>query len=436
MVAMACIGRAPGRGPRIGLRIVLLCGLLAGCPSEDAAQPAGGTSRSVGDASRADVRVPPGAPPRHYLGMMSVGGTISLTLDAPAPGRITLQFRDSPFGLRGAIVGNYVRDDDGYVVTSPEMDIADPLPWYVLTRLDELEVVFRLVDDRLEGDIANLPASPLPGAARLAGWIHATSLRALPAMASIAGDYAFVMTRVDREEDDLSPVHGTNKAAAGQARITPEGRLRICRGQNFRDDCVSPDTGEPAPGAMLHPADQTRYPGAFELRAEGEMAGRVYPSRDGDAWTLFIDQQQTLGDERNLAAWVLRSAKPLREDAMSGNWACREPGVSFPDLAGARLSGAMDGHTLWIDGGTVATGRTPGVLSHLSLNAAFGNFSETKPAAVSGLAHVKWFDPPMRPDTELIREQVLMPLGDRRLIYLSEMRKDIDSVVWGNCHRM
>lgn len=446
MEAMAGVTHARGRwpfyGPLYGLLSSLVCGLLAGCPSEEGAQPA---SRPA-SAGTGTATPGPAKPPKHYLGMMSLGGTIALTLDAPAPGRVTLRFADSPFGLHGSVVGHYMPDGDGYVVTSLEADAADPPPGHVVSQLGELEVAFRVEDDRLGddrlggdrlgGDIANLPASALPGAARLAGLIHATSLAALPAMADIAGDYAFVMTHVDRAEGDLSPVHGSNQAAAGQARITADGRLAICRGQDYRDHCTAPDTGEPAPGATLHPADQTRYPGAFELRADGEVAGRVFLSRDGDAWTLFIDQQQSLGGKLDLGAWVLRSARPLRDGALSGNWSCRQPDVSFSVLAGAQLSGAMAGHSLWIDGGTVATGRVPGIVSDLSLNAAFGNFSETRPASVGGLAHVKWFDPPIQPHTELIREQVLMPLGDTHLIYLNEMRKDVDSVVWGACHKM
>lgn len=414
----------------------VLCSMLAGCPSEQAAAPSAQDASAEGNGQA--VPKPVSKPvSKYYLGMLSIGGTVAVTLDAPEAGKVTVRFSDSPFGIDGSVVGDLLSDDDSYVVTNLGVAGADtpPAP-HVVARLDDIEIGFRIAGDLLEGDIANVPGSALPSAPRLAGLMLATSLRALPATASIAGTYAFVTTRVDRMEGDLTAAHGGNKAAAGQASIMPDGRLLVCPGQNYRDDCVAPDTGAKAPGAMLRPADQTRYPGAFDLLADGEHAGRVFVARDGAEWMLFVDQQQALGDTLGLGAWVLRTARPLQEDALLGNWACRQPGVRITPLMGSQLNGAMDAHTMWIDGETIAVGMLPGVISDLQRNASFGPYSETKPAAVDGLAHVKWFDPPLLPGTELIREQVLLPLGAQRLIYLNEMRKDIDSVVWGACRRL
>ncbi|WP_354681241.1 hypothetical protein [Cupriavidus plantarum] len=414
-----------------GPLLVVVCGLLAGCPQEDAAKSAdaSSSSRPASTSTSASSAKP-------YLGMMSIGGTIGVTLDAPDPGRITLAFQDSPFGLHGSLVGNYVPDEDRYVVTSLAANAADPPPAHLLSRLGELQMSFYLEDERLDGDIAHLPSSPLPGAPPLAGLIHATSRRTLPALASIAGEYAFMVTGALHVEGSPFPVHGSNSATAGYARITPDGTLHVCLNQDGEAGCTGAASDASAPVARLEVADQTRYPGVFEVRAEGELAGRMFASHAGDAWTLAIDQQQSLGDKLELAAWVLHSKTPLKEDVLSGNWSCRQPAVNFPLLTTTALAGGMDSHTLWIDGDTIAGGRVPGAGSNLSLNAAFGVFSETRPASVNGLAHVQWFDPPMRADGERIREQVLMPISGRHMVYLSEMRKDLDSVVWGACLRV
>ena len=60
-----------------------------------------------------------------YVGAVSFGDTVSVALDQPAAGQVTLRFLDSRFGLGGTLVGSYTLSGDTYKVTKLAAASAD-----------------------------------------------------------------------------------------------------------------------------------------------------------------------------------------------------------------------------------------------------------------------------------------------------------------------
>lgn len=431
----------------MGRLLLCLCPVIQGCPPAETASGSGGKaavapaspSAAGPDASVTSVRR---VTPVSYLGATSFGGTIAIHTHTPAPGKVTVRFVDSPFGLAGSVVGNVSVTNGRHTITGLVPDGATPPPPHVSAALRAVRLGFRVSGTLLSGEIANLPRSEHGGTGTLAGVIHATSVDVLPPLASIAGVYAFIATNVDLRTSDHGEVPRSVASFSGQVRLDADGRLRVCAAQNYRDGCVDPRSGKPAPGAHLHPADQTRYPGVYALRADGEYAGRLFVARDGERLTLLIDQRQGYGPEETIGAWILHSARSVAAADLDGDWQCRQPPADFDALASVARDGGMATHPLWIDDQAATTGSTPAIFGQLERDGSAGVGDEERPVRIEGLAHIRWLYPEAVPDGD-IREQVLLPLDAQRLAYVNARRvsahpapasrANVDEVVWGFC---
>ena len=105
---------------------------LAACGGDgDQTQAAqtGGTSTAGNGSNGGAVTQPAALTPLAggslYVGAVSFGDTVSVALDQPAAGQVTLRFLDSRFGLGGTLVGSYTLSGDTYKVTKLAAASAD-----------------------------------------------------------------------------------------------------------------------------------------------------------------------------------------------------------------------------------------------------------------------------------------------------------------------
>lgn len=425
-----------------------VCLMLWGCPEAD--KTANGTAAggqaptSVTTSAQAAS-----AATTTYRGTLSFGGTIAITLDEPTAGMATIRFDDSPFGISGSIVGKVTTRllDGRRVVSGLKADGANPPPDALVDAIQDVSLAFTAADGLLVGDIEGLPNVAMkaavpprrtgghPGNPSLAGTIHATGTVALPAVASIAGTYSYVAESSQYKPGAVIPELGTQSAEAGQLRIDADGNIVTCPGQPFQSQCKSLRAGEPVQVLRLRTADQTRYPGMFDVMAGDVPFGKLFLQERNGERLLFMTQRFDLPSHRTLGTWVVRSTAPLAPGKLNGNWSCRQPRATLDMLNPPALTGAVGAHGLTVKDETIDADIGQGVdFGKLALNAGFGA-DEGSPARIGGLARAGWSETPAPAGEGDMREQVIVPLDDQRFVYLAETDVDSEGVTWGSCTR-
>src|SRR5262249_29437831 len=91
-----------------------------------------------------------------YSGIAAFGGTVSVTVDAPSAGKLTLRFDESPFGLAGSAVSSYTLTKGQYTARHFESDSSNPVSDAMKLRLSRVQLTFRASGESLSGDIARL----------------------------------------------------------------------------------------------------------------------------------------------------------------------------------------------------------------------------------------------------------------------------------------
>lgn len=400
-----------------------------------------------------------------YRGTLSFGGSIVITLDRPAAGKVTIRFEDSPFGLTGAIVGSLSAPPGRSVqsVKGLAADGSNPPPDALIAALPDIELRFGVDNGALRGDIEGVPNIALaqageaggasrtrhPGSARLAGLIHAVNTRSAPALASLVGTYNYMVEAARYPSGSPAPLPGTQLVQVGQLRIDDDGMLTTCPNQEHAVGCKPVRAGDATMGAQLRPADQTRHPGQFEVVDEGVVIGRLFVQDDGGKWNLRMLQQQLVASGQvRIGTWVMQAVtSPMRGGQLDGDWACREAGID-PAMLGLNppgLNGKIDGTLLSVKDGAMATAdMRPVESANLTLNAGFRVDNPSKPATdparkLPGVAHALWAQVPAPVGTEIVSEQVVLPLAPDVFVYLREVDDaaggQAESSVWGLCEK-
>ena len=350
-----------------------------------------------------------------YLGAISFGDTIAITLDAPSAGKLKIRFADSAFGLSGTLIGNYTKSGSVYTVANLAEDSADPPPAFVSALLGSITATFTVSGTTLTGEISGLPK--LSGTGKLSGHISASSLSTPATSASLAGTYSLITTQSTyyATSGNLQTQYGFG----GQMRVNADGSVRMCQG-DYSDTCGG---SRPALGTLL-PADQTRYPGAYELTINGVLQGRVFTLPAGGAQTLYLDLNLRNNEgEKVTGTAIFRPAQTLAGAQVAGRWTCSQPAVSYQRPTGIGMSVGLDGvmqastYTISVHGDItdVATGTSTTLLMNLARNSLAGT-SQTM--AVSGIMSGEWTVPA---STLGVRSQVFLPIDAVTMAYFAEM---------------
>jgi len=358
-----------------------------------------------------------------YLGVISFGDTIAVTLDAPAAGQVRIRFSDSAFGLAGAVIGNYARSGDVYTVSGLKADDAEPPPAFVTALLSSVTATFTVSGTTLTGEIAGLPKQL--GNGKLTGQVTASSVTAPVSATDLAATYTFVRAQSTyyTSSGNLQVQYGYG----GQMRVGADGAVRMCQTSAYSDACGMGLTG------TLVLADQTSYPGAYTLTLGGKVWGRVFARRENGVTTLYFDHNQMdTGGNRIAGSGVFRQAQTLTMNQVAGQWVCRQPGVSYDAPTGIGLRVALDGsvqeETLTIDdAGLIVSART-NLSAAVTLNAANNLIGMMLPAAVPGVLSVNWIS---QEAASGLRTQVFMPIDAQTMAYYAEVNaKASDPVQW------
>ncbi|EHP42541.1 hypothetical protein OR16_13529 [Cupriavidus basilensis OR16] len=251
-----------------------------------------------------------------YVGAVSFGDTVSVALDQPAAGQVTLRFLDSRFGLRGTLTGSYTRSGDTYKVTKLAAASAD-VPAALATAASAIGFEFVVDAGVLSGALGQVPNLLAGGGALLQGHVSAANKGAH--LSDVAGVYNYLR-------------QAGSTAAAGQVKIFADGTVRACAGAAYADNCAGGESG-----ALAVDADQQRFPGAFAMTLGGSKIGRLFVARQDAQATLFVDEAASHADgsPRN-GSWVLRSAQAMAAGAADGDWLCAEPELDDGNAATGR----------------------------------------------------------------------------------------------------
>ncbi|WP_254615717.1 ParB/Srx family N-terminal domain-containing protein [Cupriavidus basilensis] len=293
------------------------CG--GGGDQTQAAQAGGastGGNGSNGGAVTQPAALTPLAGGSLYVGAVSFGDTVSVALDQPAAGQVTLRFLDSRFGLGGTLVGSYTRSGDTYKVTKLAAASAD-VPAALATAASAISFEFVVDAGVLSGALGQVPNLLAGGGALLQGHVSAANKGAQ--LSDVAGVYNYLRQA------------GTT-AAVGQVKISANGTVRACAGAAYADNCAGGESG-----TLSADADQQRFPGAFAVTLGGSKIGRLFvASQDGQA-TLFVDEAASNADgsPRN-GNWVLKRALAVAASAADGDWLCAEPELDDGNAATGR----------------------------------------------------------------------------------------------------
>ena len=291
-----------------------------------------------------------------YVGAVSFGDTVSVELDKPAAGQLTLRFLDSRFGLAGTLTGQYTVDGNTYRVSKLAASGSD-VPAALAAAAASISFSFTIDDGLLSGALGQVPNVAAGNGALLQGYVSAANKGAQ--LADIAGTYSYL-----RQAGDT--------ATAGQLNIQADGAVRVCAGQGYSAACTGGQTGQ-----LSADADQSRYPGAYALTLAGSKVGRLFVGKQQGNVALFVDET---GASASAATgnWVVRSATPLATNAVDGDWLCAEPEL---DDANA-LTGRTRRNIVSVAGNTLAADNIP-VDVALAYNSAAG-------VAANGLISGNW----------------------------------------------
>lgn len=405
---------------------------LAACGGGDG----GNGSGDAGTGSPATPVAPVTPTAVTYTGVISFGDTIAVTLDAPAAGQVKIRFADSTFGLGGTLIGTYSMSAGqfGYVpaaaaaagagagvytVSGLMPDRADPPPITIPpAALVPIQATFAVSGATLTGEISGLPNLLGTGGGNLAGHINASSTPVLAPRSSLAGTYAFMITLATYSADTGHLMFDAQYAGGGQMRLRPDGTMRMCLGGKYSDTCPSAWQG------FLVPADQTRFPGAYEFNVGGEVYGRVFAAQVGGVQTLYLDRNVTnISGNKMTGTLVFRPLQTLANQQMDGSWACSQPGVTTVTEAGTGntipvLDGTLRTAKLTIAGADIRN-ETTGDVSSLALN--YGELLSSGSALMTQLDGMMAADWPVAPTvgnpSPGTRPQVFLPIDAKTMAY-------------------
>lgn len=437
------------------------CLVLWGCPEQIGPNATGGTGSKTSVTSSTPATAPTPKPedvnaPLAFRGTLSFGGTFVMVINQPEAGKATIRFEDSPFGLKGAIVGDVrkVSGRGGLAVTALVSDGSDPPPEAVIEALPRIGVRFGIGNGALRGEIEGLPNVALaqggeppgtvktrhPGSAILAGTIHAVATESAPPLASIAGTYTYMSETARYPARYFAPLPGSQSAQVGQLRIESDGKFRACPNQVYAEACEPVRSGDAVMTAEVRLADQTRHPGQFEVWSADVLVGRLFAQEDMGKWNLRMAQQGGVGNDTvQIGSWIMQATtQPLAADALDGKWRCIQPAL---DLAATALnppvsSGMIDERDWILKGGGIASDDHGSLDSaRLTFNAGFAADANAKPAPLPGVVYAFRQDTQTRPGTGEEREEVILPLDDQSFAYLREVDGKAESTVAGLCYR-
>jgi len=294
--------RAASRGAHTAAMLVLAAAAMTACGGDDG-NGGSASNGSTGGTGTTPAEVKPLSGGSTYVGAVSFGDSISVTLDQPAKGQLTVRFLDSRFGLAGTLVGQYTVAGDTYRVSNLAASGSD-VPALLVSAAASITFSFTVDNGLLSGALGQVPNVLAADGTLLQGYISAANQGAQ--LKDIAGTYSYL-----RQTRDAATV--------GQLAIQADGSVRVCANQGYSASCTNGQTGQ-----LGADADQARYPGAYALTLGGNKVGRVFVGKQQGNVALFVDET---GASANAATgnWVVRSATALAANAVDGDWVCAEP---------------------------------------------------------------------------------------------------------------
>ncbi|QNK65252.1 ParB/Srx family N-terminal domain-containing protein [Variovorax sp. PAMC26660] len=340
------------------------------------------TGPVAGNADAPPVALQPLAGGAQYAGTASFGDTVSITLDQPATGQLTLRFVDSRFGLAGALSASYATQADGSLLATKFAAIAGTgVPDALTTAaLSKLSLRFQLEGGLLSGSLAQVPNLKAADGSLLQGEVAASN-QGVADVARLAGVYSFVKRTAAYNAKGV--MQGGADAAFGQLSIKADGSVRACVGQAYADNCSA---GQP--GKLVAEADQKTYPGALALTIDGQRIGRVMVNAQSGAATLLADEFTSAADGSfRTGTWVLQSAA-----------------VALPATGRTQRNFVSVGASL-LQTDTIDTD------VKLGANAAIGGAATAIVSGMNGLVAGQWSD-------NQKAARVLLPVGKQTAYYI------------------
>lgn len=237
----------------------------------------------------------------------------------------------------------------------------------------------------LSGQMSNVPnVTAGSGSEPLSGQVTASN-NGVTTVAGLAGTYSFIKLSGDYSADGV-PV-GAQEAESGQIQINADGSFRACLSAAYSSTCM--DDSNPAvadTGTIAVDADQTDYPGAFDMTLNGALFGRMFVSTSGGQNTLMLDQAGSNTDGQfRTGSWLFQSTQALVSDAYDGTWVCSEPNTNDNN----QLLGNIIAKSVTIAGSTLTpsgSGSSPLALNYnIAFKAAGASGTPTYVNGVNGL---------------------------------------------------
>ncbi|WP_147432245.1 hypothetical protein [Pararobbsia silviterrae] len=383
-----------------------VCALLAACGGD------GSTAATPGQSVAQTQPLPSGST---YIATASFGDTIKVQLDAPSAGDVTITFVNSQFGLSGSITSPYSTSSSGRY--SAYDFTASGAPDVLTNGASGIVFVFNIAADGTGngtlngtfGDVPNVKA----GSGTLTGQVTGSN-NGVTTVAGLAGTYSFI--KLSGDYTSAGTATGDQDADTGQIKINADGTFRACPSAAYSDTCMDDEDPSLADtGTIAVDADQTDYPGAFDLTLNGLMYGRLFASTANGAITLMLDQAGTNSDGTyRTGSWVLQSASTLVSGTDDGEFYCEEPTLGNDDVATGDISSVY----------TTISGTTLGFISDstLAFNTSFSavNSSSTPtPVAINGLMSTTYTN-----TNQTQSAMMLLPISSNAIAYLDEPAGD------------
>lgn len=353
-----------------------VCAVLSAC---------GGGSNSASDP----VQLQPLSAQQTYIGTVSFGDTISVQIDAPSAGKVTVNFVNSQFGLAGQLVGNYTIRPDGSYIVNTGFTATGNVPSALSAAANGVGLQFSLVKssdssniNTLSGQLTNVPNVAANNGTFLSGQVAASN-NGVKTLAALAGTYSFIKLSGNYSADGVP--QGDQDVDSGQIKINADGSFRACPSAAYSDICTDDQNpGTADIGTIKIDPNQTDYPGAFDMTMNGALMGRMFVSTTNGQNTLMLDQAGTnSGGTFRTGSWVLQSStQALATNAYDGAWSCAEPDTSDTN----QLLGTIT-PTLITISGTILTPSGPSSSPmQLSYNTTFNAATSlNSPTPVSGV---------------------------------------------------
>jgi hypothetical protein len=356
-----------------------------------------------GNPNTPPVALQPLAGGSQYTGTASFGDTVSITLDQPAVGKLTLRFVDSRFGLAGSVSASYATQPDGSLLASNFAAVAGTgVPDALVAALPKLGMRFQLDGSLLSGSLAQVPNLKAADGSLLQGEIAASN-QGVADVTRLAGVYNYIKLTTAYNAKGAS--QGAPASEFGQFNIKADGTVRACMGQAYADSCAGGRTG-----LLAAEADQKTYPGAMALTLDGQRIGRVMVNAQSGAATLLADEFATTAADGSFrtGTWVLQSATTaLAATALDGEWLCSQPEL---DAATGALTGRTQRNFVSVGANLLQTD-TIDTDVKLSANAGIGGAATTTANGLNGLVAGQWSDTQKA-------GRVLLPVGKQTTYYI------------------